>query len=45
MVAAVQFQTYTVEEFLQLELPEEQEYELLNGMITPMSEPSFSDRG
>lgn len=40
MVAAVQFQTYTVEEFLKLDLPEAQEYELLNGAITPMSEPS-----
>jgi Uma2 family endonuclease len=40
MVAAVQFQTYTVEEFLDLELPEGQEYELVNGIITPMSEPS-----
>lgn len=40
MVAAVQFQTYTVEEFLRLELPEGQEYELVNGIVTPMSEPS-----
>lgn len=40
MVAAVQFQTYTVEEFLNLELPEGKEYELVNGIITPMSEPS-----
>lgn len=40
MVAAAQFQTYTVEEFLTLELPEGQEYELTNGIITPMAEPS-----
>ena len=39
MVAAVQFQTCTVEEFLHLDLPEEQEYELINGIITPLSEP------
>lgn len=40
MVAAVQFQTYTVEEFLSLDLTEGQEYELVNGIVTPMSEPS-----
>ncbi len=40
MVAASQFQTYTVEEFLRLDLPEGQEYELVNGIVTPMSEPS-----
>lgn len=40
MVAAVQFQTYTVEEFLNLDLPEGQEYELIDGMIVPMAEPS-----
>lgn len=40
MITADQFQTYTVEEFLKLELPEAQEYELLNGAITPTSEPS-----
>jgi len=40
MVTAVQFQTYTVEEFLNLDLPEGQEYELVNGIIAPMSEPS-----
>lgn len=39
MVTAVQIQNYTVEEFLNLELPEGQEYELINGIITPMSEP------
>ena len=40
MLTTIQFQTYTVEEFLALELPEGQEYELINGVITPMSEPS-----
>jgi Uma2 family endonuclease len=40
MVTAVQFQTYTVEEFLHLNLPEGQEYELINGIVTPMPEPS-----
>lgn len=40
MVAAIQIQNYTVEEFLNLDLPEGQEYELINGIITPMSEPS-----
>jgi Uma2 family endonuclease len=40
MVTTIQFQTYTVEEFLKLDLPEGQEYELINGIITPMSEPS-----
>ena len=40
MVSTLQFQTYTVEEFLTLDLPEGQEYELINGVITPMSEPS-----
>jgi Uma2 family endonuclease len=40
MVTAVQFQTYTVEEFLTLNLPEGQEYELVNGTIVPMAEPS-----
>lgn len=40
MVAAVQFQTYTVEEFLNLDLPEGQEYELVNGIIVPIAEPS-----
>jgi len=40
MVAAVQFQTYTAEDFLSLELPEGQEFELVNGIITPMPEPS-----
>ncbi|MCL1475734.1 Uma2 family endonuclease [Argonema antarcticum] len=40
MVVAVQFQTYTVEEFLNLDLPEGQEYELIDGRISPMAEPS-----
>ncbi|WP_275973923.1 Uma2 family endonuclease [Argonema galeatum] len=40
MVIAVQFQTYTVEEFLNLDLPEGQEYELIDGRISPMAEPS-----
>lgn len=40
MVAAVQFQTYTAEEFFELDLPEGQEYELINGVIAPMAEPS-----
>lgn len=37
---AVQLQSYTVEEFLELDLPEGQEYELLGGTIVPMAEPS-----
>ncbi|HAX80873.1 MAG TPA: hypothetical protein DCY88_34810 [Cyanobacteria bacterium UBA11372] len=40
MVTNIQFQSYTVEEFLTLDLPEGQEYELINGVITPISEPS-----
>ncbi|XWK87918.1 MAG: Uma2 family endonuclease [Phormidium sp.] len=40
MVAAVQIQTYTVEEFLNLDLPEGQEYELVNGIIVHKAEPS-----
>ena len=40
MVAAVQFQAYSVAEFLNLDLPEGQEYELINGIILPMAEPS-----
>jgi Uma2 family endonuclease len=40
MIAAAQFQTYSVEEFLTLDLPEGQEYELINGIVTPMAEPS-----
>jgi len=40
MVVAVQFQTYTVEEFLNLDLPEGQEYELIDGRISVMAEPS-----
>ncbi|MCL1468604.1 Uma2 family endonuclease [Argonema galeatum] len=40
MVVAAQFQTYTVEEFLNLDLPEGQEYELIDGRISVMAEPS-----
>lgn len=40
MTAAIQLQTYTVEEFLELDLPEGQKYELINGIIVPMAEPS-----
>jgi Uma2 family endonuclease len=40
MIAAIQLQTYTAEEFLELDLPEGQEYELINGIILPMAEPS-----
>ncbi len=39
-MVAVQFQTYTVEEFYRLDLPLCQEYELVNGIVTPMPEPS-----
>ncbi|MFB2923020.1 Uma2 family endonuclease [Aerosakkonema funiforme] len=40
MPVALQFQTYTVEEFLNLDLPEGQEYELIDGRISVMAEPS-----
>lgn len=40
MTAAIQLQTYTVEEFLELDLPEGQKYELINRIIVPMAEPS-----
>lgn len=40
MVAVNQLQTYTVVEFLELELPEEQKYELIDGIVVPMAEPS-----
>ncbi len=40
MLTSVQFPTYTVEEFLSLDLPEGQEYELVQGIIVPMAEPS-----
>jgi hypothetical protein len=33
-MAAVQLQSYTVEEFLKLDLPEGQEYELHGGIIS-----------
>jgi Uma2 family endonuclease len=39
-MVALQYQNYTVEEFLELDLPEGQEFELINGIITPMAEPS-----
>lgn len=39
-MAAVQLQTYTTEEFLELDLPENQEYELIGGVVVPMAEPS-----
>ena len=39
-MATVQLQTYTAEEFLELDLPENQEYELIGGTIVPMAEPS-----
>lgn len=40
MVAPVQFQTYTAEELLELDLPEGQEYELQSGVIVPIVKPS-----
>lgn len=40
MVNTVQVETYTVEEFLNLDLPEGQEYELVNGIIVHKAEPS-----
>jgi Uma2 family endonuclease len=40
MVTAIQLQTYTVDEFLELDLPEGQTYELISGVIVPMAEPS-----
>jgi Uma2 family endonuclease len=40
MVTAIQVQTYTVDEFLALELPDGKTYELINGVIVPMAEPS-----
>lgn len=39
-MVALQYQDYTVEEFLALDLPEDSQYELVDGIITPMSEPS-----
>lgn len=39
-VAAIQSQSHSVEEFLNLDLTEGQDYELVNGIITPMAEPS-----
>lgn len=40
MLAAIQSHIYTVEEFLDLDLPEGQEYELIDGIVVPMAEPS-----
>lgn len=40
MVAAFQLQVLSVEEFLGLDLPENWEYELRDGIIVPMAEPS-----
>lgn len=40
MVTAIPFQTYSVAEFLKLDLPEGWEYELMNGVITPIVGPS-----
>ncbi|WNZ21647.1 Uma2 family endonuclease [Leptolyngbya sp. NK1-12] len=40
MVAAFQLQVLNVEEFLALELPDSHEYELRDGVIVPMAEPS-----
>jgi Uma2 family endonuclease len=39
MVTTIQIKTYTVDEFLELELPEGKTYELINGIIVPMAEP------
>jgi Uma2 family endonuclease len=40
MVTAIQIKTYTVDEFLELDLPEGKTYELINGVIVPIAEPS-----
>ncbi len=40
MVAAFQVQVLSVEEFLELDLPDNREYELRDGIIVPMAEPS-----
>lgn len=40
MLAAIGSHIYTVEEFLDLDLPEGQEYELIDGIVVPMAEPS-----
>ena len=40
MVAAFQLQVLSVEEFLGLDLPDNREYELRDGTIVPMAEPS-----
>jgi Uma2 family endonuclease len=40
MYTDIQPQTYTLEEFLALDLPEDREYELVDGIIVPMAQPS-----
>ncbi|HEY9783092.1 MAG TPA: hypothetical protein V6D09_23490 [Leptolyngbyaceae cyanobacterium] len=40
MDTAIQSHIYTIEEFLALDLPEGQEYELIDGIVVPMAEPS-----
>ena len=40
MTAQLEFYRYTAAEFLQLDLDESLEYELRDGIITPMAEPS-----
>ena len=40
MVTAILSYIYTAEEFLDLDLPEGQEYELIDGIVVPMAEPS-----
>ncbi|OWY64302.1 hypothetical protein B7486_48020 [cyanobacterium TDX16] len=40
MLTDRQLQTYTVEEFLELDLPEDGECELINGILVPIAQPS-----
>lgn len=40
MLAAIQSHIYAVGEFLSLELSEGQEYELIDGIVVPIAEPS-----
>ncbi|NHC36437.1 Uma2 family endonuclease [Scytonema millei] len=40
MLTDRQLQTYTLEEFLELDLLEDGEYELINGILVPMAQPS-----
>ncbi|MDV2991505.1 MAG: hypothetical protein N4J56_001159 [Chroococcidiopsis sp. SAG 2025] len=40
MLTDPQLQIYTVEEFIRLDLPEDGEYELINGILVPMAQPS-----